>query len=115
MAKKKSTASKVENRSVRANMNALIGVCACVAIVLAIVIFIVTMIINLLNKADKININDGGILGILGLIKDIALGIAVCLSAYYYARGKQKSFKIVVFTCIILYIVFVIVGFAVSL
>ena len=40
MAKKKSTAKKVEDRSVRANMSALIGVCACVAIVLAIISFL---------------------------------------------------------------------------
>ena len=46
MAKKKSTAKKVEDRSVRANMSALIGVCACVAIVLAIIIFFVNMILR---------------------------------------------------------------------
>ncbi len=115
MAKKKSTAKKVEDRSVRANMNALIGVSACVAIVLAIIIFFVNMIINLLNSSGTIQINAGRALGILNLIKDIALGVAVCLAAYYYARGKKQGFRILVFACIIIYIVMAVVGFAIAL
>ena len=69
MAKKKSTAKKVEDRSVRANMSALIGVCACVAIVLAIIIFFVNMILQLLD------VNGGRAMGILNLIKDITLAL----------------------------------------
>ena len=109
MDKKKSTAKKVEDRSVRANMSALIGVCACVAIVLAIIIFFVNMILQLLD------VNGGRAMGILNLIKDITLGIAVCLSAYYYARGKKQWFKALLFACIIIYVVMAIVGFAVAL
>ena len=49
MAKKKSTSQKVENRSVRSNMNALIGLCSCIAIILAIVIFVVKLIFDAAN------------------------------------------------------------------
>lgn len=104
MAKKKSTAQKVENRSVRSNMNVLIGVCSCIAIVLAIVIFIVNLILNAVNQ------NGGVVMNVLNLVKDIALGIAVCLGAYYYARGKKKWFRILVYVCIIVYIVLAILG-----
>lgn len=103
MAKKKSTSRKVEDRSVRSNMNALIGLSSCVVIVLAIVLYVVTLILRLANQSG------GRIMGVLNLVKEIALGIAICLSAYYYARGKKKGFRITVFVCIILYIVLAIV------
>ncbi|MDE6276142.1 MAG: hypothetical protein K2M75_06365 [Clostridia bacterium] len=103
MAKKK-TSQKVENRSVRSNMNALIGLCSCVAIVLAIVIFIVSLILN------AVGVSGGWPMRILNLVKDIALGIGICLSAYYYARGKKKWFRITVFVCIIIYIILAILG-----
>ena len=51
MAKKKSTSKKVEDRSVRSNMNALIGLSACVVMILAIVIFIVNLILNALDQS----------------------------------------------------------------
>lgn len=104
MAKKKSTSKKVENRSVRSNMNALIGLSSCVVIVLAIVIFAVNLILKAVNQSG------GRIMGVMNLIKDVALGIAVCLSAYYYARGKKKGFRITVFVCIIVYIILAIVA-----
>ncbi|MDE5549409.1 MAG: hypothetical protein K2J13_04060 [Clostridia bacterium] len=104
MAKKKSTSKKVEDRSVRSNMNALIGLSACVVIVLAIVIFVVNLILKALD------LSGGKVMGVMNLIKDIALGVAVCLSAYYYARGKKKGFRITVFVCIIAYIVLAIVA-----
>lgn len=109
MAKKKSTSQKVENRSVRSNMNALIGLCSCIAIILAIVIFVVKLIF------DAANLSAGSIPGILNLIKDIALGIAVCLAAYYYARSKSKGFRITVFICIIVYIILAVVGGVIAL
>ena len=109
MAKKKSTAKKVENRSVRSNMNALIGVCASIAIVLAIIIFIVNLILQ------QVDGNGGTIMSVMNLIKDIALGIAVCLSAYYYARSKKQWFRITVFVCIIIYAILAILGFSLSI
>lgn len=108
MAKKKSTGKKIEDRSVRSNMNALIGICACVVLMLAIVIFVVNLILNLLEVSSKV-------VGILNLIKDIALGIVVCLSAYYYARSKKTEFKIVIYVCIGIYVVTAIAGGAIAI
>lgn len=108
MAKKKSTGKKIEDRSVRSNMNALIGICACVVLILAIVIFVVNLILNLLEVSSKV-------VGILNLIKDIALGIVVCLSAYYYARSKKTEFKIVIYVCIGIYVVTAIAGGAIAI
>ena len=108
MAKKKSTSKKVEDRSVRSNMNALIGLSACVVMILAIVIFIVNLILNAVNQSG------GVVMSVMNLIKDIALGLAVCLSAFYYARSKKKAFRITVYVCIVIYIVLVLVGFGMS-
>ena len=107
MAKKKSTAQKVENRSVRANMNALIGLCSCIAIVLSVVITIVTAIMQWANASATIGGKD--VVSILKLIELIALNIAVCLGAYYYARNKVKWFKITVFVAIIISILLAII------
>lgn len=110
MAKKKSTTKKIEDRSVRSNMNALIGISACVALILAIVIFVINTILGLVELQAG-----GKVMGILNLVKDIALGFAVCLSAYYYARGKKQNFKIVVFVCIAIYVVMALVGTIINL
>ncbi|MDE6189804.1 MAG: hypothetical protein K2G37_05925 [Clostridia bacterium] len=104
MAKKKSTSEKIESRSVRSNVDRLIGFSACIALILAIVMFVVNLILGAI-KADL-----GIITAIMGLVKDIALGIAVCLNAYYYARNKKKGFKITVYVCIVLYAIFAIFG-----
>ncbi len=109
MAKKKSTSKKVEDRSVRSNMNALIGLSACVVMILAIVIFIVNLILNALDQSG------GTVMSVMNLIKDIALGVAVCLSAYYYARSKKKAFRITVYVCILVYIILVFLGFGLSM
>ena len=109
MAKKKSTSKKVEDRSVRSNMDALIGLSACVVMILAIVIFVVNLILNAINQSG------GVVMNVMNLIKDIALGLAVCLSAYYYARRKKKGFRITVYVCIIVYVILVFVGFGLSL
>lgn len=108
MAQKKSTGKKIEDRSVRSNMNALIGICSCVVLILAIVIYVINLILNLVEASSTA-------VGILNLIKDIALGIVVTLSAYYYARSKKTEFKIVIYVCIGIYWVMMIVGHAISL
>ncbi len=108
MAQKKSTGKKIEDRSVRSNMNAFIGICSCVVLILAIVIYVINLILNLLEVSSTA-------VGILNLIKDIALGLVVTLSAYYYARSKKTEFKIVVYVCIGIYWVMMIVGHAISL
>ena len=100
---KKSTSQKIEERSVRSNANALIGFSACIALILSVAIFVINFILGLFN-ADL-----GTIMTILVLIKDIALGIAIGLSSYYYARNKKKGFKITVYVCMILYVIFAIV------
>lgn len=108
MAQKKSTGKKIEDRSVRSNMNALIGICSCVVLILAIVIYVINLILNLVEASSTA-------VGILNLIKDIALGIVVTLSAYYYARSKKTEFKVVIYVCIGIYWVMMIVGHAISL
>lgn len=110
MAQKKSTGKKIEDRSVRSNMNALIGICACVALILAIVIFVINAIVSGLKLESA-----GTVMGILNLVKDIALGLVVCLSAYYYARSKKTEFKVVVYVCIGIYVIMAIVGCVISL
>lgn len=109
MAKKKSTSKKIEDRSVKANMNALIGLCACVVMILAIVIFIVNLIL------DAVDQSGGVVMSVMNLIKDIALGIVVCLAAFYFARNKKKAFKITVYVCIIVYIILAFLGFGLSM
>ncbi len=104
MAKKKSTSKKVEDRSVRANMNALIGLSACIVLILAIVIFVVNLILNALEMGG------GWPMKIVNLVKDIALGVVICLSAYYYVRNKRTEFKVVVFVCMGIYIVMACLG-----
>ncbi len=108
MAQKKSTGKKIEDRSVRSNMNALIGICSCVVLILAIVIYVINLILNLVEASSTA-------VGILNLIKDIALGIVVTLSAYYYARSKKTEFKVVIYVCIGIYWVMMIIGHAISL
>lgn len=108
MAQKKSTGKKIEDRSVRSNMNALIGICSCIVLILAIVIYVINLILNLVEASSTA-------VGILNLIKDIALGIVVTLSAYYYARSKKTEFKVVIYVCIGIYWVMMIIGHAISL
>ncbi len=108
MAQKKSTGKKIEDRSVRSNMNALIGICSCVVLILAIVIYVINLILNLVEASSTA-------VGILNLIKDIALGIVITLSAYYYARSKKTEFKVVIYVCIGIYWVMMIIGHAISL
>ena len=108
MAQKKSTGKKIEDRYVRSNMNALIGICSCVVLILAIVIYVINLILNLVEASSTA-------VGILNLIKDIALGIVVTLSAYYYARSKKTEFKVVIYVCIGIYWVMMIIGHAISL
>ena len=110
MAKKKSTGKKIEDRSVRSNMNAFIGICSCVVLILAIVLFVINLILDLVNGEAY-----GKVIGALNLIKDIALGLVVTLSAYYFARSKKTEFKVVIYVCIGIYWVMMILGHAISL
>ncbi len=101
MAKKKSTAEKVENKSVRANMNDLIGFSSCIAIIISVIITILSAIF----KHVDITVGNVSLAGIFNLIQTIALSVAVCLSAYYFARRRVKWFRITVYVCIIIYII----------
>ncbi len=85
------------NNSNRSTNMALAGALAYIAMVLAIALLVVSAIVP-------------SIAGILGLIKDIALLVAVAIPAYYFTRGKAKWVKVCYFIALICFIVAALFG-----
>ena len=88
--------------------HSIIGLCCATAIVLAILIVAVNLILQLL----KVN---SSVVGIMELIKNIAVAVAVCLGAYNYSRGQKKGVRTLIIVCIIIYLILTIVWGIVAL
>ena len=80
----------------------IIGLCCATAIVLAILIVAVNLILQLVKASSTI-------VGVMELIKNIAVAIAVCLGAYNYSRGQKKGVRTLIIVCIIIYAILTIV------
>ncbi len=85
------------NNSNKGTNMALAGALAYVAMVLAIALLVVSAIVP-------------SIAGVLGLVKDLALLIAVAIPAYYFTRGKAQWVKICYFIALVCFIVAALFG-----
>ena len=88
--------------------HSIIGFCCATAIVLAILIVAVNLILQLV----KVNSRS---VGIMELIKNIAVAVAVCLGAFNYSRGQKKGVRTLIIVCIIIYLILTIVWGVVAL
>ena len=102
MAKKKSSSSSKSN-SDRSDWLAFSRVLAFIALVLAIVVLIVTAILMWTNSS-------WGSVGILYLIKDLALIGAILIPAWYFVKPKTKVWRIIYIICVVIVIVFAVLG-----
>ena len=88
-----------KSSSTRSDMMRLAGFLAFVAMVLAIVLLLVAAIIG-----------PGQISGVLNLIKDLALLVALAVPAFYFTKGKPKWVKIVYYIVLACFVVAAIFG-----
>lgn len=97
-------AKKSGSSSTRSDLLSFSRVLAFIVLVLAVVILIVLSILRLTDNKSW-----GGI-GILSLIKDLALIGAIAIPAFYFVKPKKQAWRIIYWICLVIIIVAAVFG-----
>ena len=98
-------ANRTTTRSEYAARNDLVRLCCYVALVLAGVLLIITNLLPLCGVEIT-----GRIIGVMNMIKDIALLIGIVFAAYSFARAHGKVTTIIFWIALAIYVACVICG-----
>ena len=83
----------------------LVHVCCYIALVLAALLLAITKIFGFFN------VNVGGtVMSVLSLIQEIAMLVGIAFGAYAFARSKGKTWVIIYWVALIIYIAAAILG-----